>query len=253
MHLTTTHQKENRHPAKGSGKGRGDQMRNPLNNNLYKDQLAFGRLVERGTAADTGIDWAGIHPTLADPAKWRGASINSGAVAPAKALALIAAAERTAESNRGADVVAYQFPGCGWRWTHLTRNMHKVLRSIHTFEGITSDQIDDYHHGLDSRTRGSELRAAGFIIAGRRDVDLHRTRRYKLIGDLVIDYAQIVHMRLKPLTAAMPGYDAMLDAICATADSVAQRTKANAATRIAKLSKRTFMSAQLDMFDAEVM
>ena len=99
----------------------------------------------------------------------------------------------------------------------------------------------------------SELRAAGFIIAGRRDVDLHRTRRYKLIGDLVIDYAQIVHMRLKPLTAAMPGYDAMLDAICATADSVAQRTKANAATRIAKLSKRTFMSAQLDMFDAEVM
>ena len=110
-----------------------------LNNNQSTEQLQFGRLVERGTAADTGIDWAAINPVLADPDEWHGASINSGAIAPAKALALIAAAERTAESNRGADVVAYQFPGCGWRWTYLTHNMFKVLRAVHKFEGITSN------------------------------------------------------------------------------------------------------------------
>ncbi len=212
--------------------------------------LLTGALIERGTAADTGIDWGVIHASLANPDQWIGCNVNSGATNPASFLSLTSAAERTFESNRGAELIAYEFPGAGLRWCCLPRAMALVLRAIHSFSGVTADDIDARHPGLDARTRVSELRAGGFLIAGRRDPEFARMRRYQLIGGLTLDYHHIVMSGCGPVSAAMPDPMNMLGAICRRADQVAARTKANAAARLSRLAKRDFMAAlpvQLDL------
>ncbi len=130
-----------------------------------ENKIEIGEMILLGTTKHVGAD---IHPAL-DDAEFEGASVNTGACNPVYFSNFVAGAETLHRKGKHeeVEVVAYQYPRVGWCWMLLPQRMAVVLRMIARSPGITNHEIYKTTK-IDSRSRVSELRAGGIIIASRQ-------------------------------------------------------------------------------------